>query len=90
MLCTPTVEDVLPTIRSRCRLVALCTPTAAEVTGFLEAAGVGEAGRASYAARASQGHIGRARALAFDDAARRPAAGRGRDARRGSPRSAAA
>ena len=69
MLCTPTVEDVLPTIRSRCRLVALSTPTAAEVAGFLEGLGC-EAGRASYAARASQGHIGRARALAFDDAVR--------------------
>ena len=27
MLCTPTIEDVLPTIRSRCRLVTLTTPT---------------------------------------------------------------
>ena len=27
MLCAPTVEDVLPTIRSRCRLVTLTTPT---------------------------------------------------------------
>ena len=26
MLCAPTVEDVLPTIRSRCRLVTLTTP----------------------------------------------------------------
>ncbi len=69
MLCTPTVEDVLPTIRSRCRLVALSTPTAAEVAGFLQSLGCG-ADRASYAARASQGHIGRARALAFDDAVR--------------------
>ncbi|XBB66035.1 DNA polymerase III subunit delta' [Nocardioides sp. WV_118_6] len=66
MLCAPTVEDVLPTIRSRCRLVTLATPTTEEVAGFLQARGV-EAGRASYAARASQGHIGRARALAFDD-----------------------
>ena len=69
MLCTPTVEDVLPTIRSRCRLVALSTPTAAEVADFLVSLGCG-AGRASYAARASQGHIGRAKALASDDAVR--------------------
>ena len=27
MLCAPTVEDVLPTIRSRCRLVTLATPS---------------------------------------------------------------
>jgi len=69
MLCAPTVEDVLPTIRSRCRLVTLSTPTAAEVAGFLTARGVPEP-LASYAARASQGHIGRARALAFDEAVR--------------------
>jgi DNA polymerase-3 subunit delta' len=69
MLCTPTVEDVLPTIRSRSRLVSLSTPTTAEVAAFLVSLGC-EAGRASYAARASQGHIGRAKALAFDDAVR--------------------
>ncbi|MEZ0577713.1 DNA polymerase III subunit delta' [Nocardioides sp. MH1] len=69
MLCTPTVEDVLPTIRSRCRLVALSTPTAEEVATFLQTLGCEEQ-RARYAARASQGHIGRAKALAFDDAVR--------------------
>ena len=67
MLCAPTVEDVLTTIRSRCRLVSLTTPTAEEVAGFLvRTEGVGDA-LASYAARASQGHIGRARALARDE-----------------------
>ncbi|GAA3679121.1 DNA polymerase III subunit delta' [Nocardioides ginsengisoli] len=65
MLCAPTVEDVLPTIRSRCRLVTLSTPTTEEVAGFLRARGIEDA-LATYAARASQGHIGRARALAFD------------------------
>lgn len=69
MLCAPTVEDVLPTIRSRCRLVTLSTPTTAEVAGFLIDRGVDER-LATYAARASQGHIGRARALAFDEAVR--------------------
>ena len=69
MLCAPTVEDVLATIRSRCRLVTLSTPTAAEVAGFLVARGVDEP-LATYAARASQGHIGRARALANDPAVR--------------------
>jgi DNA polymerase-3 subunit delta' len=69
MLCAPTVEDVLPTIRSRCRLVTLATPTTQEVAGFLVARGIEER-LASYAARASQGHIGRARALAFDEAVR--------------------
>jgi DNA polymerase-3 subunit delta' len=70
MLCAPTVEDVLPTIRSRCRLVTLATPTAEEVAAFLvRQDGVAE-GLAAYAARASQGHIGRARALARDEATR--------------------
>ena len=70
MLCTPTVEDVLPTIRSRCRLVSLTTPTTDDVAAFLvREDGVAPA-LASYAARASQGHIGRARALARDEATR--------------------
>ena len=70
VLCAPTVEDVLPTIRSRCRLVSLATPTAPEVADFLvRRQGVSQA-LASYAARASQGHIGRAKALATDEATR--------------------
>ncbi|WP_193606757.1 DNA polymerase III subunit delta' [Nocardioides lijunqiniae] len=70
MLCAPTVEDVLPTIRSRCRLVTLATPSTDEVASFLaRTEGIGDA-LASYAARASQGHIGRARALARDEATR--------------------
>ncbi len=69
MLCAPTVEDVLPTIRSRTRLVTLATPTVPEVAAFLVAGGVEEA-LALHAARASQGHIGRAKALAHDEAVR--------------------
>ncbi|GAA5143217.1 DNA polymerase III subunit delta' [Nocardioides marinquilinus] len=70
LLCAPTVDDVLPTIRSRCRLLTLATPTTAAVTDFLvRTAGV-EPALAAHAARASQGHIGRARALATDDATR--------------------
>ena len=70
MLCAPTVEDVLPTIRSRCRLVTLTTPTTEDVAAFLvRNDGVPES-LASYAARASQGHIGRARALARDEGTR--------------------
>ena len=70
LLCAPTLEDVLPTIRSRARNVALTTPTAREVAGFLrDKHGVPES-VAAFAARASQGHIGRARALARDEATR--------------------
>jgi DNA polymerase III subunit delta' len=66
LLCTPTVEDVLPTIRSRCRLVTLTTPPPEAVAAHLQATEDAEPALASYAARASQGHIGRARALVRD------------------------
>jgi len=70
LLCAPTTEDVLQTIRSRCRLVTLSTPSTREVADFLvRTAGVTPS-LAAYAARASQGHIGRARALALDEATR--------------------
>jgi DNA polymerase-3 subunit delta' len=71
LLCAPTVEDVLPTIRSRTRLVVLATPSTGEVAGFLMRADGVEESTAWYAARASQGHIGRARALARDEDTRR-------------------
>ncbi|MEP9362549.1 DNA polymerase III subunit delta' [Nocardioides sp. CN2-186] len=67
ILCAPTVEDVLPTIRSRCRLVTLTTPTTDDVAAFLVRRDGVPPAVASYAARASQGHIGRARALARDE-----------------------
>lgn len=67
LLCAPTVEDVLPTIRSRTRLVVLATPGSGDVAGFLMRHDGVEAETALYAARASQGHIGRARALARDE-----------------------
>jgi DNA polymerase-3 subunit delta' len=70
MLCAPTVEDLLPTIRSRCRLVTLATPSPDEVADFLTRADGVDGALASYCARASQGHIGRARALARDEGAR--------------------
>lgn len=71
LLCSPTLEDVLPTIRSRCRHLLLRTPTTDAVASVLvERFGVDQA-MAMYAARASQGHIGRARWLATDEDARR-------------------
>jgi DNA polymerase-3 subunit delta' len=75
LLCAPTVEDLIATIRSRCRAMVLRTPPAAAVAAHLVATyGVDEP-VAAFAARASQGHIGRARALATDEATR----GRRRD-----------
>ena len=70
LLCAPTAEDVLVTIRSRCRLVTLTTPTAAQVAEYLVRTDRVPADLAVSAARASQGHIGRARALARDEATR--------------------
>ncbi|HEX3005734.1 MAG TPA: DNA polymerase III subunit delta' [Angustibacter sp.] len=67
LLCAPTVEDVLPTIRSRTRLVVLATPSSAEVAEFLRSRDDVPQDVAVHAARASQGHIGRARALARDE-----------------------
>ena len=70
LLCAPTVRDVLPTIRSRCRTLTLATPGTSDVATFLTRNdGVSET-LASFAARASQGHIGRARALALDEETR--------------------
>jgi DNA polymerase III subunit delta' len=70
LLCAPTLEDVLPTIRSRCRNVSLATPTAREVAEFLVSRHGVDDSVAWFAARASQGHIGRARALALDEGVR--------------------
>ncbi len=70
MLCAPTPEDVLPTIRSRCRHVVLRTPPTEDVARLLiESEGVPEE-LAWSAARAGQGHIGRSRRLATDEDAR--------------------
>jgi DNA polymerase-3 subunit delta' len=70
LLCAPSVDDLLPTIRSRCRLVQLRTPSAEAVASVLVAEGVDPA-MAAFAARASQGHIGRARRLATNEETRR-------------------
>ncbi len=70
LLCTPSVEDVLPTIRSRCRHIMLKTPTPQDVADFLVASESVDAETAFFAAQASQGHVGRARALARDENAR--------------------
>jgi len=70
ILCAPSIEDVEPTIASRTRHVCLRTPTAASVAQVLQQAYGVDAAMATFAARASQGHIGRARALATDEHAR--------------------
>jgi DNA polymerase-3 subunit delta' len=70
ILCAPTVDDVVPTIRSRSRLLTLQTPTVAAVSRLLQTRDGIEPELAEYAARVAQGHVGRARALARNPAAR--------------------
>jgi DNA polymerase-3 subunit delta' len=71
LLCAPAADDLPTTIRSRCRLVTLRMPSTAAVAEILVREGV-QPELAMTAARASQGHIGRARRLATDpEAARR-------------------
>jgi DNA polymerase-3 subunit delta' len=69
VMCVPSAEEIAPTIRSRSRLVQLRTPPADAVAGVLRGEGVPEEA-AVHAARASLGHVGRARGLATDEQAR--------------------
>jgi DNA polymerase-3 subunit delta' len=70
VLCAPSTEDVLATIRSRCRVMRLRTPDVADVAAALVERNEVDPAMAAFAARAAQGHIGRARALATDEGAR--------------------
>ncbi|UYM03390.1 DNA polymerase III subunit delta' [Solicola gregarius] len=70
MLCAPTAEDVIVTIRSRSRQIVLRTPPSREVAAMLVRRDGVEESVALEAARAAQGHVGRARALATNDAVR--------------------
>jgi DNA polymerase-3 subunit delta' len=70
LLCAPSTEDALPTIRSRCRHLALRTPPVEAVAEVLMRRDGIEPDTARAAAQATQGHIGRARRLATDEAAR--------------------
>jgi DNA polymerase-3 subunit delta' len=70
LLCAPAVEDVLPTVRSRCRHLSLRTPPSAAVAEVLVRRDGVDPAMAAFAARAAQGHIGRARRLATDEDAR--------------------
>ena len=70
LLCAPSLEDVLPTIRSRCRHLTLRTPAVEAVADMLVRRDGIEPDVAAEAARATQGHIDRARRLATDPRAR--------------------
>jgi DNA polymerase-3 subunit delta' len=65
LLCAPSADDLLPTIRSRCRVVTLRVPPYDAVAAYLAGEGIDPI-TAGLVARAAQGHIGRARRLAVD------------------------
>jgi DNA polymerase-3 subunit delta' len=71
LLCTPSAEDLLVTIRSRCRQVTLQTPPIAAVADMLVQRDGVDRETAEIVARAAQGHISRARLLATDPSMRR-------------------
>jgi DNA polymerase III subunit delta' len=70
LLCAPSVEDVMITIRSRSRHVRLRTPPVEAVAELLHRRDGVDLPMAMYAARAAQSHVGLARRLARDEGAR--------------------
>jgi len=72
LLCAPSVdpEDIAITLRSRCRHVALVTPSIAAIARVLVDGDGLDAEQAQWAASVSGGHVGRARRLATDPEAR--------------------
>ncbi|HEX3960830.1 MAG TPA: DNA polymerase III subunit delta' [Trebonia sp.] len=75
LLCAPSPEDLVTTIRSRCRVMTLRVPPSRAVARILAQRDGIDPAAALKAAKAAQGHIGRARLLATDpEAARRRAA----------------
>ncbi len=70
VLCAPSVEDLIVTVRSRCRHLRLGTPPVDAVADLLVQRDGIDPAMAHYAARAAQSHIGIARRLATDEHAR--------------------
>ena len=63
ILCAPSADDVLPTIRSRCRHLILATPKVEDVAAYLVEQGEAGYEDALRAAILAQSHVGFARAL---------------------------
>lgn len=72
LLCAPSVdpEDIAITLRSRCRHVALVTPSTEAIARVLVDSDGLSPDTAGWAASVSGGHVGRARRLATDPEAR--------------------
>ena len=67
LLCAPSAQDVLPTIRSRTRILNLAVPSTQAVAGFLTSTTNVEPKVAQRAARLAEGHIGIAKLYATDE-----------------------
>ena len=67
LLCAPSAQDVLPTIRSRTRIVNLAVPSTQAVAEFLTSTTNVEPKIAQRAARLAEGHIGIAKLYATDE-----------------------
>ena len=67
LLCAPSAQDVLPTIRSRTCIVNLAVPSTQAVAGFLTSTTNVEPKVAQRAARLAEGHIGIAKLYATDE-----------------------
>lgn len=67
LLCAPSAQDVLPTIRSRTRIVNLAVPSTQAVAGFLTSTTNVEPKVAQRAARLAEGYIGIAKLYATDE-----------------------
>jgi len=70
ILCAPSLEDVIITIRSRSRHVRLRTPPVEAVAALLVRRDGIDPAMATFVARAAQCHVGLARRLARDEGAR--------------------
>ena len=70
LLCAPSADDVLVTIRSRCRQIGLRVPPVPDVAALLVRKYGVDPALASFAARAASSHVGLARRLAVDEGAR--------------------
>ncbi|MBT1166376.1 DNA polymerase III subunit delta' [Bifidobacterium simiarum] len=67
LLCAPSAQDVLPTIRSRTRMVNLAVPGDQAVARFLETETGADRHIAARAARLAEGHIGIAKLYATNE-----------------------
>ncbi|MBW3095647.1 DNA polymerase III subunit delta', partial [Bifidobacterium sp. 64T4] len=70
LLCAPSAQDVLPTIRSRTRIVNLAVPQPAAVARWLEQSNGIDPNIAKQAARLAEGHIGIAKLYATNERVR--------------------